>query len=75
MYGIDGPLILANDRVSLTEDLPELALRQGQSGVVRTAWLFPNVAYEVEFSDLGGTGCGRVLLLHRQVLPAARHGR
>ena len=75
MYATDTDLILANDRVSLTEDLPELELRQGQSGVVRNAWLYPNIAYEVEFSSLKGTGYGSVLLLQEQIVPAGHPRR
>lgn len=62
-------LILSNDRVWLDEDLPELDLYRGDVGVVRSAWLYPNRAYEVEFSVAGSHDRRRVLLLHEQVSP------
>jgi len=52
--------------VRLLSDLPELSLRAGDVGVVRSSWHYPTVAYEVEFR---GPGCGptRVLLLDGQI--------
>jgi|KBSSwiStaDraftv2_1062776.scaffolds.fasta_scaffold5750148_1 hypothetical protein len=61
-------LILSNDRVRLGVDLPELALRRGDAGVVRSAWMYPQRAYEVEFCSAVGAAL-RVLLLHEQILP------
>ena len=58
--------IFASERVRLVEDLPELGLRHGDEGVVRSSWYFPVRAYEVEF----GAGRGhtnRVLLLDEHV--------
>ena len=66
---VDGDLILSNEPVRLGIDLPELSLARGDVGVVRSAWLFPQRAYEVEFRPVAG-GCGaRLLLLHHQILP------
>jgi hypothetical protein len=61
-------LILSNDCVRLGIDLPELSLWRGDVGVVRSAWLFPQRAYEVEFRP-GAGAAARLLLLHEQILP------
>jgi hypothetical protein len=54
-----------DDVVRLNQDIPELELQRGQTGVVRSTWFAPTVAYEVEFDS---TGAGRrALLLERQV--------
>ena len=42
-------MILCNDSVLLTEDLPEISLQAGGVGTFRASWAYPNVAYEVEF--------------------------
>lgn len=44
---------VVDDVVVLTSDLPELSLHRGQSGVVRSLWFTPKVAYEVEFNTIG----------------------
>jgi hypothetical protein len=54
-----------DDIVRLNQDIPELELQRGQTGVVRSTWFAPTVAYEVEF-DLSGAN-KRALLLERQV--------
>jgi len=54
-----------DDVVRLNQDIPELELQRGQTGVVRSTWFAPTVAYEVEF-DASGAG-RRALLLERQV--------
>ncbi len=59
--------IISNDRVRLIQELTELQLRQGEVGVVRSSWHFPNVAYEVEFQV--SKERIRVLLLDHQVAP------
>jgi hypothetical protein len=61
-------LILSKECVRLGIDLPELALRRGDVGVVRSAWMFPQRAYEVEFPS-GAGAAARLLLLHDQILP------
>ncbi len=63
--------IMFNDRVRLTEDLPEIDLFRGEIGIVRGAWLYPNTAYEVEFAaaEPGMPPCC-LLLLQDQVAPA-----
>jgi len=54
-----------DDQVRLNQDIPELHLRTGMVGVVRSTWFAPTTAFEVEFDvDGGGT---RALLLERQV--------
>ena len=55
-----------DDVVRLNQDIPELELQRGQTGVVRSTWFAPTVAYEVEFDATIGEG-KRALLLERQV--------
>lgn len=43
-----------DDRVRLTQDLPELSLTRGTVGVVRSTWCAPTIAYEVEFQPAVG---------------------
>jgi hypothetical protein len=57
-----------DDQVRLNQDIPELHLRSGMVGVVRSTWFAPTTAFEVEFDIDGGT---RALLLERQVSVAA----
>jgi hypothetical protein len=38
-----------DDTVQLLRDIPELELRQGDRGVVRSTWFAPAAALEVEF--------------------------
>ena len=59
--------ILSNDCVRLSEDLPALLLRRGDVGVVRSAWYYPTVAFEVEFRTPAHGANSRVLLLEEQV--------
>jgi hypothetical protein len=54
-----------DDVVRLNQDIPELELQRGQTGVIRSTWFAPTVAYEVEFGDMGAAK--RALLLERQV--------
>lgn len=56
-----------DDYVRLTQDIPELALRRGEIGVVRSTWFAPSMAYEVEFHPIGPNGETRALLLAEQV--------
>ena len=53
-----------DDLVRLTQDIPELDLKQGDVGVVCSTWFSPTQAYEVEFG-LGGPT--RALLLAEQL--------
>jgi uncharacterized protein DUF4926 len=55
-----------DDVVRLTHDIPELSLHRGEIGVVRSTWLAPLLAYEVEFAPLGQMQT-RALLLSEQV--------
>ena len=61
--------ISTNDRVRLTEKLPELDLYAGQVGVIRGAWFYPNIAYEVEF-EAEQQHQLRLLLLQHQIARA-----
>jgi hypothetical protein len=56
-----------DDRVRLTQDIPELALNRGEIGVVRSTWFAPSVAYEVEFRSIGSDYQTRALLREEQV--------
>jgi hypothetical protein len=56
-----------DDRVRLTRDIPELSLNRGETGVVRSTWFAPWVAYEVEFQVPGDNYQTRALLMAEQV--------
>lgn len=56
-----------DDRVRLTQDIPELSLNRGVTGVVRSTWFAPWVAYEVEFRVPGDNYQTRALLMAEQV--------
>jgi hypothetical protein len=56
-----------DDFVRLTSDIPELSLRRGDVGVVRSTWFSPTTAYEVEFHPIGISSETRALLLAEQV--------
>ena len=56
-----------DDFVRLTRDIPELALRSGQVGVIRSTWFEPTPAYEVEFHKIGHDYQCRALLMPEQV--------
>jgi uncharacterized protein DUF4926 len=56
-----------DDRVRLTQDIPELSLSRGEYGIVRSTWFAPAVAYEVEFRSEGADFETRALLLADQV--------
>ena len=58
--------IMTKVPVRLLNDLPELCLRAGDIGVVRSSWHYPTVAYEVEFPRVGCSHA-RILLLDGQV--------
>lgn len=53
-----------DDRVRLTQSIPELDLQAGDVGVVCSTWFAPTEAYEVEFGLPGPT---RALLLAEQL--------
>ena len=61
--------VIANETVRLTQALPELNLDRGQVGVVRSSWMYPNEAYEVEFNVRQETQHQRLrlLLLNHQI--------
>jgi hypothetical protein len=56
-----------DDKVRLTQDIPELSLNRGFTGVVRSTWFAPWVAYEVEFEVPGDKHHTRALLMAEQV--------
>lgn len=56
-----------DDRVRLTRDVPELSLKCGEVGVVRSIWCSPSTAYEVEFELPQLSYATRALLMAEQV--------
>ncbi len=58
----------SSDSVRLVKDLPELELRPGQVGTVKSKWQGPTTAYEVEFRY--GERQLRVLLLENHLMAA-----
>ena len=56
-----------NDVVRLTRDVPELLLRRGETGPVRSTWFSPATAYEVEHRDAGNENLTLALLREEQV--------
>jgi len=56
-----------DDYVRLMRDIPELALRRGEIGVVRSTWFAPSSAFEVEFHQVGHNVQTRALLLADQI--------
>lgn len=56
-----------DDTVRLRQDIPELLLSRGMSGVVRSTWCAPLPAFEVEFKLDGHNYQTRALLMAEQV--------
>jgi len=56
-----------DDFVRLVSDIPELYLRRGEVGVVRSTWCHPTTWYEVEFHPVGIGTATRALLRPEQV--------
>src|ERR1700734_4137220 len=54
-------------RVQLKQDIPDLGLRRGEVGHVRSTWFSPNTAYEVEFQPEKSTFVIRALLILNQI--------
>ena len=55
------------ERVKLTQDLPELGLHRGDTGVVCSKWFRPSTAFEVEFQpDIRGCSI-RALVTRNQI--------
>jgi hypothetical protein len=54
-------------RVQLRQDIPDLGLRRGDVGQVRSTWFSPNTAYEVEFQPEKSAFVIRALLLLHQI--------
>ena len=63
--------IMSNDEVRLVRDVPELELREGEVGVVRSSWYVPVVAFEVEFAPRFRRHPARVLLPEEYVQSAS----
>ena len=59
--------VLANDKVRLEQDIPELELTRGEIGIVVSTWFCPNTAFEVEFRGNESCFARRVLLLEQQI--------
>jgi hypothetical protein len=59
--------IKADERVCLTNDLPELGLHRGDTGVVCSTWFDPGTAFEVEFQAHARGCCIRALLMRNQI--------
>jgi hypothetical protein len=53
-------------RVRLKQDIPDLGLRKGDVGLVRSTWFSPDTAYEVEFRPEKSTLVIRALLVVNQ---------
>jgi Domain of unknown function (DUF4926) len=66
--GITVQQFSSSECVRLVKDLPELDLRPGQVGIVRSKWQTPTVAYEVEFK--ASEQPLRVLLLENHLAAA-----
>jgi hypothetical protein len=60
-------LLKADERVRLTQDVPELGLHRGDVGLVCSTWFEPSGAFEVEFQP-EVIGCRvRALLMRNQI--------
>ncbi len=57
----------ADERVCLMQDVPELGLRRGDTGVVCSTWFDPGTAFEVEFQPRARGFPVRVLLMPNQI--------
>jgi hypothetical protein len=62
-----GQTIRVNDRVRVTRDIGELAVRTGDIGVVCSIWHKPTMAYEVEFRRSGDEFGMRTVVFHGQL--------
>ena len=58
-----------DDVVRLAADLPELQLRRGDLGIIRSKWCHGIGAIEVEFLNVGLESRTRALLLAEDVVP------
>lgn len=58
-----------DDVVRLATDLPELQLRRGDLGIIRSKWCHGIGAIEVEFLNVGLESRTRALLLAQDVVP------
>ena len=56
-----------DDHVRLTQDIPDLWLHHGQSGIVCSRWSDPTPAFEVEFHTTDPDEVIRALVLGEQL--------
>jgi hypothetical protein len=56
-----------DERVQLTQDIPELGLHHGEVGLVCSTWFSPATAYEVEFLRIMPDCPIRALLMPNQL--------
>jgi hypothetical protein len=56
-----------NECVKLKQDIPELGLHRGEVGFVRSVWLKPSDAYEVEFQRKSQGFRTLAVLMHSQI--------
>jgi hypothetical protein len=59
--------VQVNDRVMLTQDVPERGLHCGEVGLVCSTWFAPSTAYEVEFEHDPAGLAMRALLMSGQL--------
>jgi hypothetical protein len=59
--------INVDEQVQLTQDIPELGLRRGETGRVCSTWFRPTTAYEVEFQRDMPDCSIRALLMVKQL--------
>jgi hypothetical protein len=59
--------IKAEERVRLLQDLPDLGLHRGDTGVVCSTWFDPSTAFEVEFQPDPPGQRVRALLMPNQI--------
>ena len=59
--------LIAEEHVRLTQDVPELGLRRGDTGVVCSTWFDPTTAFEVEFQPDASDCPVRALLMPHQI--------
>lgn len=58
-----------DQRVQVMQDIPELELHRGDTGVVCSIWFAPASAYEVEFQQRPPSSRVRALLMPNQITP------
>lgn len=56
-----------DDVVRLIQDIPNLSLHRNDVGIIRSTWFSPELAYEVEFHQIGQDCQTRTLLRPDQI--------